>query len=61
MARLPKLREFAAENSLKIVSIADLIRFRVLLSFCVLFLKLSESIKLHMVCVMVLQISKEER
>ncbi|KAG2316843.1 hypothetical protein Bca52824_019965 [Brassica carinata] len=28
MARLPKLREFAAENSLKIVSIADLIRYR---------------------------------
>lgn len=26
MARLPKLRQFAAENSLKIVSIADLIR-----------------------------------
>ncbi|VVB17982.1 unnamed protein product [Arabis nemorensis] len=28
MARLPKLREFAAENNLKIVSIADLIRYR---------------------------------
>ncbi|CAF1707208.1 unnamed protein product [Brassica napus] len=28
MARLPKLRQFAAENSLKIVSIADLIRYR---------------------------------
>ncbi|CAN6970494.1 hypothetical protein IGI04_033647 [Brassica rapa subsp. trilocularis] len=28
MARLPKLREFAAENCLKIVSIADLIRYR---------------------------------
>ncbi|CAE6258710.1 unnamed protein product [Arabidopsis arenosa] len=28
MARLPKLREFAAENNLKVVSIADLIRYR---------------------------------
>jgi len=27
MARLPKLREFAAENNLKVVSIADLIRY----------------------------------
>lgn len=42
MARLPKLREFAAENNLKIVSIADLIRLGTLNSqgFVSLFINL---------------------
>lgn len=42
MARLPKLREFAAENNLKVVSIADLIRLRERLCMCFLLAKKSK-------------------